>query len=184
MNRKITKEIEVKAKIEDFAEVKRKLEALGCKFSAPQKQVDTVYFPNGIGPDDFTTGVNAIRIRKEKDKITLTLKQRQELALANLEKEVTVSSAETMAEILLLMGYYEFNTVSKVRRKCRYKAYEICLDEVEVLGNFIEVEKMSDEPSIAVQEELFTFLESLGINRKDRATKGYDILLHQKLHKD
>jgi adenylate cyclase class 2 len=85
-----------------------------------------------------------------------------------------------MAEIVLLMGYYEFNTVSKVRRKCRYKNYEICLDEVEELGNFIEVEKMSDEPSEVVQEELFTFLESLGISREDRATKGYDILLYQK----
>jgi adenylate cyclase class IV len=66
----VLKEIEVKAKIGDFGEVKRQLESLGCSFSEPLSQVDTVYFPNGIGPDDFKTGVNALRIRKEKDKIT------------------------------------------------------------------------------------------------------------------
>ena len=35
--------------------------------------------------------------------------------------------------------------------KCKYKEYEICLDEVEELGSFIEVEKMSDEDGEKVQ---------------------------------
>lgn len=44
--------------------------------------------------------------------------------------------------------------------------------------------KMTDEHATAVQEELFTFLEGLEIKREARATRGYDILLFRKLHKN
>jgi len=54
---------------------------------------------------------------------------------------------------------------------------EICLDEVENLGSFIEVEKMSDGDSKQIQEELAEFLGLLGVSPKDRVTKGYNTLM-------
>ena len=59
---------------------------------------------------------------------------------------------------------------------------EICLDEVKDLGNFIEVEKITDEDPDKVQEELFRFLESVGVRREDRVVNGYDILMWRKQH--
>jgi|SRR5579885_14501 len=176
------REIEVKAKVANFGDVMKRLQSLGCKLSQPIKQEDTIYFPKGIGPEDFKKGVNALRIRKEGDKIILNIKQRQEVSLAAIEKEVEIADAKAMEEILFLLGFYTFIKMSKIRRSCHYKDYEICLDQINDLGNFIEVEKMSAEPGEKVQEELFQFLESLGIKREARATRGYDVLLYQKLH--
>ena len=75
------------------------------------------------------------------------------------------------------MGFYKFSHLQKTRRKCRYKEYEICLDVIDTLGSYIEVEKMSSGDDEKTQEELFTFLESLGVKRKDRETRGYDIIM-------
>lgn len=48
----------------------------------------------------------------------------------------------------------------------------LCLDEVEGLGAFIEIEKMTSENDVlAVQEELYLFLENIGITKKDLAER-------------
>lgn len=102
--------------------------------------------------------------------------------MSNIEKELEIRNASVMDDIVKLLGFYEFQKIKKTRRKTRYKKYEICLDVIDELGNFIEVEKMTDEDSAEVQEELFRFLESLGVSRRDRVDRGYDILLYKKLH--
>jgi len=176
------REIEVKARITDFDTVTKKLETLGCVFSESIQQEDTVYLPKGVGIDDVKKGVNALRIRKENNTYTLTLKQRQELSLDSIEKELVITDPRTMEEIITLLGFYTFQTVTKTRKKCNYNNYLICLDEVEGLGKFIEVEQLSSKNGGKTQEEMFQFLETLGIKRENRATRGYDILLYKKLH--
>jgi adenylate cyclase class IV len=52
------------------------------------------------------------------------------------------------------------------------------LDQVKGLGNFIEVEKFSTDDTFKIQEELFRFLETLGVKRKDRVLHGYDVLVY------
>jgi adenylate cyclase class IV len=51
------------------------------------------------------------------------------------------------------------------------------LDEVDGLGSYIEVEKMSDEDGEKIQNELFDFLQILGVSKEDRVLKGYDTLM-------
>jgi adenylate cyclase class IV len=60
------------------------------------------------------------------------------------------------------------------------------LDQVEQLGEFIEAEKIvtsaDPEDRKKTQEELFTFLETLGVAKEDRVIDGkYDIMLWEKL---
>jgi adenylate cyclase class IV len=43
----------------------------------------------------------------------------------------------------------------------------------------IEVEKITEGEGDDVQEELFTFLETLGVTREDRVINGYDTLMYQ-----
>ena len=83
-------------------------------------------------------------------------------------------------DIINYLGYKQVIEVNKVRRKTKYKDFEICLDQVEGLGSFIEVEKMSDQDASVVQEELFEFLKQLGIREQDQVHKGYDTLLFEK----
>ncbi len=174
------KEIEVKAKIGDKHEVMKKLAALGCVFTEPTKQEDSI-FTNYKG--DFTKiplGDNVLRIRKAKGKIILTLKQAQKNQLDCLEKEFEVSDGQEARDVLELLGYKVAVEITKIREKTKLGEYEICVDQVEKLGSFIEVEKMSDEDGEIVQEELFGFLESLGIIRENRVELGYDTLMYLK----
>lgn len=60
----------------------------------------------------------------------------------------------------------------------------ICLDEVEELGSFVELERLTNEDvdPVKVSEELYQKLESLGLSRDDEEKRGYDTQLYQ-LHK-
>jgi len=101
--------------------------------------------------------------------------------LVATEHEVTVNSKEEMRQILSLMSYQEAVRINKTRVTTKYNGCEICIDEVEGLGSFVEMEKLTESGDAEkIQEELFQFFISLGIDRQDRVTKGYDILMLEK----
>jgi adenylate cyclase class 2 len=177
--RMITREIEVKARVRDIAILEEKLRELGCQFSSPLTQVDRIFIPHGLSIP-VEKGINVLRLRKEKDRILFTLKQVHGNQLDKIEKEFIVSDAQQALETIQLLGFDESVMVEKTRRKCRYKEYEICLDSVKGLGEFIEVEKISSGETKIIQDELFTFLESLGVLKADQEFVGYDILLYNK----
>lgn len=79
-----------------------------------------------------------------------------------------------------LLGYHQAIHVVKTRTKTKYQDMEICLDEVEELGSFIEVEKIVEGEGETVQNELFGFLETIGVSKENRVLKGYDTLLYIK----
>jgi len=178
------KEIEVKVKVENFEKILEQLANLGCKFTEPVRQEDRIFtnFPDSEFAD-FKSGVNFLRLRKSKGKILFTLKQSLVNELEGIEKELEVSDGKEMEEILQLLGYHEAVQVTKTRRKTNYKDYEICLDEVDGLGAFIEVEKIADEDSEQAQSEMMDFLETLGVEARDRVLNGYDTLVWLKNNK-
>jgi adenylate cyclase class 2 len=76
------------------------------------------------------------------------------------------------------MGYKEAVRINKTRVITHYNGCEICIDEVEGLGSFIEMEKLAKEgDSEKIQEELFEFFKRLGITNEDRVFWGYDTLM-------
>lgn len=176
-------EIEVKARVKNKELVLQKLDELGCMLSSPITQKDRIYIQHGA-TFPIALGDNALRIREQNNTFIFTLKQPQKNELDCIEQEVTIDDPESMDEICKLLGYYEVSQVEKIRRKCRYQEYEICLDEVKNLGTFIEVEKQVEAGNgEAVQKELFAFLQTLGITASDQVFHGYDILLYQQQKK-
>ncbi|MEK7648650.1 MAG: class IV adenylate cyclase [Patescibacteria group bacterium] len=177
------KEIEVKAKITTVEIFKEKLEKLGCRFGEALIQEDSIFFPIGIGFPDIVKDTPIVRVRDSNGTIMLTMKKRVtgDNELIKLEKEVVVSDKQETMEIVEHMGFYMAASVHKKRIECAYEGMTICIDEVAELGNFIEVEKLSEaDNDTEIQDELFEFLRSLGVSDNDRATKGYDILLNEK----
>ena len=170
------KEIEVKIKVNSFESIENKLKELGCNISDPIIQNDIVFFDKNY--DGKTR--NVLRIRTVDDKSILTFKRSAVDELSCIEKEVEIKNPEIMIEMIDLLGYEEYVRVNKKRRKCNYKNYEICLDDVETLGLYIEVEKMSDEDQEIVKKELVDFLLSLGVDVSGRVLKGYDTLVIEK----
>jgi adenylate cyclase, class 2 len=169
-------EIEVKARVQEFDSLLKKLSELGCEVTLPISQKDVVFTDGETDPKKR----NIIRIRDTKGKHILTLKRDREDELDCIEIETEVGDPEAMRDMLHMMGYEERVRVNKLRRKAAYRDYEICLDEVEGLGSFIEVEKISEESGEAIKNEILEFLISLGVSPNDRVFHGYDTLLEQK----
>jgi len=182
-------EVEVKARLRDREGVQKKLEGLGCKFSEELHQVDRIFFPLGISfPPPVGQGIGNLRVRKQNDKYFFTLKIPQATRQDCIEREMEITDGEKMIEILQLLKYQEVPTVDKKRIKTNYQGIEIVLDKVEHLGEFIEAEKIVTEGDQDArkntQEELFTFLEALGVSKEDRVIDGkYDIMLWEKFKK-
>jgi adenylate cyclase, class 2 len=176
------KEIEVKAKIMDKKVLVQKLAALGCRLSEPSRQKDRIFVPNGLTVP-VPNGTSVLRIREQDGKQIFTFKRPLTNQLDCIERELGIDGAEALAEIFGLLGFYESSRVSKQRQKGKYKDLEICVDTVEELGNYIEVEKLSeDADSEKVQRELFEFLKTLGVREEDRVHDGYDVLMYKLKH--
>lgn len=180
-------EVEVKAHLRNREEVMKKLQSFGCEFGEELHQIDHVYFPEGLAfPPPIGTGI--LRVRKQGEKYFFTLKISQSGRQDSLEREMEIKDGEMMMEIIKLLKYQEAPTVNKKRIKTKYKDMVIELDEVEELGEFIEVEKIVTNENHAdrqkIQRELGEFLESLGISKEDLLPNyKYDIMLFEKLGK-
>lgn len=178
----MSREIEVKARVKDFDSVIQKLQDLGCKISEAIIQEDKIFVAKNHG--DFVKlhiGSNVLRIRTvNNEKSFFTLKQSLKNELDCIEKQTEIAKPQEMHDALIMMDYKNVVSVYKKRRKIKYENYTICLDQVRDLGDFIEVERLFDDDREAggVQEEIFKFLQTLGINKEDRETHGYDTLIY------
>ena len=179
------KEIEIKAKLRDKKSVMKKLGDFGCKFEPKITQEDVVFSEKIGSVEKYMSNKNFLRLRvKNNGKILFTIKQRQKNHLDKIEHEVEISSKEEMKKALLLIGYKEAVGIKKTRVITHYDGREICLDEVEGLGDFIEMETLvSDGDAEKIQEEMFKFFEKIGIKPDDRINFGYDILMLKKSEK-
>ena len=177
-------EVEVKARLKEREEVYKKLEALGCKFSEELHQVDYVFFPKGLTfPPPIGTPI--LRVRQSNDKYFFTLKISQSNRQDSIEREIEIKDGPVMIEILKLLEWQAAPTVDKKRIKANCGDIEVVLGQVEELGSFIEAEKIVKNDNAGdrnkIQEELYAFLETLGVSKKDHIVGGkYDITLFEK----
>lgn len=176
------KEIEIKAILRNKKAVIEKLESIGCVFETPITQSDVVYAEKVGSLEQFRSNEVFLRIRVQNNsKVLFTIKKRMSNDLDAIEHEVEVGSKEEMEEAIFLMGFKEAVSVNKTRIITHYDNCEICIDDVENLGVFIEMEKLTKEgESEKIQDKLFKFFESIGIAREDRIMLGYDVLTLQK----
>ncbi len=172
------KEIEIKLRVENTEGIIKQLEAKGCVFDFPVKQEDNIFIPSSEPTVPVTLGTNVLRIRRQGGKNLFTLKQGQELA--KIERELEIFDPKALEEIILMLGFKKIAQINKTRRKCKMDGLEICVDEVDGLGSFVEVEKITAEDPGEVQEQLLDFVAKLGVDVSCRETVGYDILFVQK----
>ena len=177
-------EVEVKAHLRDRSAVMKKLESFGCSFGPELHQIDDIFTPN-VGVFPPPRGAPVLRIRKENDKYIFTLKVNQSSRQDCIEHELEISDKDEMEKIIEILGFKYDVQVDKKRIKTKFKDMEIVLDSVKELGEFIEAEKMTTEsdPEVRkkIQEELYAFLETLGVSPEDHVIDGkYDIMLYER----
>lgn len=173
-----TREIEVKYRVDDHTETVLALQRKGIQLGEPIIQDDQAYAPNGWMYGDSTMGVSFARLRTVADVHTFTVKRPVENSLSCEEHETAVSDRAQMHTALLAMGYYETVRIHKTRRAAFTPMFSICLDEVEGIGPFIELEWCAGNCDAAkfAQAEMADFVTSLSITA-ERTDQPYDALV-------
>ena len=177
-------EVEVKARLNNREEVLKKLESMGCVWGEELHQIDDI-FSKDSEISSYAKDRPVLRIRDENGKFVFTLKMDQSSKQDCIEHELEIGNKFEMEKILNILGFQTEVTVDKVRIKTKYNDIEVVLDTVKDLGEFIEAEKMTNEADPEarkkIQEELYEFLETLGVGKEDLVIDGkYDIMLLEK----
>lgn len=187
------REIEAKFKLAagvTFDDVMTKLRQKYAIDSPPKRQVDAVYFmPDHIGREtregDKVMRVRTITVEGQEPISLMTLKVRTALIMAADEYEFRVSDSLVADAMIEALGFVPVVTVDKKRIETKLDEYTACIDQVEGLGVFIELETLVDDDNVdaaIVQSAMHNYLSSLGLDGEVNMVP-YDIQLMAKSEK-
>jgi adenylate cyclase, class 2 len=169
-------EIEVKYPVKDWTEIERKLHAWGASFDAPLMEADQ-YFN---APDrDFAQTDEALRLRQIGDNNFVTYKGPKIDSQTKTRTEIEVPLAPgdaTAKDFARLLVHLKYRPVSIVRKQriiahLRREAFdmEVCLDDVDGLGKYIELEILAPPASLeGARQVLFKVAKDLGLETSER----------------
>lgn len=173
-------EIEVKYRVSgrDLPALERAVASRGAVLSSPIRQDDQAFAPQGWSYGQSKVGVTFARLRTENGRHVFTIKTPVDNEMSCLEHETEVTDRDEMHRAVLAMGFFPTVRIVKTRRTASLGDMQLCLDEVERAGLFIEIEKFASEAEsgTAAQEELDRFARSLGVALQ-RTTDTYDSLV-------
>jgi adenylate cyclase class 2 len=159
-------EIEVKSYCDDIVLVKCQLESMGALRLDTTKQID-IYFSHPCRR--FAVTDEALRIRKEEGHCTLVYKgPKIDLETKTRDEiEVEVSDCEQIASILKKLGFDIAGKVVKERTVYRIGSLVVCLDEVEDLGSFVEIEYAGEDLEKG-KREILSMMRELHLSGNER----------------
>lgn len=174
-------EVEVKAKIENFEDIEKKLKNLGAKKSKNEFQED-IYFNSPIV--DFAKTDEALRIRTTKEdentKIFITYKGPKIDSKSKTREEIEISIEDSVkcSKIFENLGFKKVRAVKKNRQYYKYENFEISLDDVEGLSPYMEIEIALDDGAdySEAQDKIFELFSQLGINDGFERTSYLELL--------
>jgi adenylate cyclase class 2 len=179
------REVEIKARVADKSKLLQILKAQDVKLSDAITQRDRVWLPEGA---QLGKGFPSLRIRTETNagatKNLLTLKKKAiNNQMDSIEHETEVHDEQELAHIIKHLGFVPYSDSTKTRQKAHIGGIEICIDTVEGLGDFVELEKLTEDDTDydEIAEELWAILEKFGVVRADQVTDGYDVLMRKSL---
>lgn len=172
------REIELKFRVDDLDKFIKKIEELGCVVGDTINQNDTIYVAN-LDNTDSIEGSIWLRVRKVNDKIEMNYKKQAAKKSESQEIEFGVDDYEKANSFLKALGYKEWVRVNKKRRYSKYENANLCIDEVERLGSFVEIEYLIDEndKNTNYEDELLKVAEYLGIDTEKQVHSHYDTMI-------
>lgn len=174
-------EVEVKAKIDSFEDMEKRLNELGALKSKKEFQED-MYFNSPVV--DFAKTDEALRIRttkeNEKTNIFITYKgpKIDKNSKTRKEIEMGIDDSEKCAGIFEAIGFRKVRAVRKNRQYFTYKNFEISLDDVEGLEPYMEIEIALEDGNDYddAQKSIFELFEKLGITDGFERTSYLELL--------
>jgi adenylate cyclase class 2 len=170
-------EIEAKLKVDSPEQVEKRLARCGASFVHEVVQTDS-YFDT---PDrDLTRGDKCLRLRSERtqggERLILAYKGPKEKDdyKKRAELEVGVDDAEAVESLLGALGYRKALAFDKRRRAWRLQGCEVAIDELPLLGGFVEIEG-PDSAAISQVQAM------LGLSDTPHVVASYACLIDEEL---
>lgn len=176
------KEIEIQVRISNVG----KLEAFlneNAKPSGEKYQKDEYYSPVHRNFLDKKPVSEWLRLRESSsDAITYKKYHYDENGKSKYcdEYETGIEKIDQLREILRVLDIKPIVIVEKTRRTWNYNDYEVAIDKVKDLGDFVEVEyKGSDESATpeVITQGMTNFLKEVGCMDIERNFVGYPFML-------
>ncbi len=170
-------EIEAKLKVESHDEIKSKLAELGAEFLEEQLQTD-YYFDDA--DRTLTKTDRCLRLRRlligQTEKILLTYKGAKEQSefKKRQEIEIEIKGVDSAEKLLSALEYEKVLAFEKRRRVWRLGECEVALDELPLLGSFVEIEGPDGKRIADVQR-------NLGLADLRHIGKSYAVLMEEEL---
>jgi len=157
----------------DLARARRRLESLDTECRGSTDQADTYFdHPNR----SFAETDEALRIRRTETSAVLTYKgpKVDDTSKTRREVQTSVGDPEVTQSLLVALDFEPVAEVSKRRTSYEVDGYEVTLDEIDGVGEFVEVEATSERADIddlrAGAEDV---LEQLGLEPADQVRTSY-----------
>lgn len=181
-------EVEIKLPIQNTEEIISKLTAMGFRPESTILETD-VYFDNHH--EQIRKNGEALRIRQicnlesneTESVITFKGKKLDQVSMTRQELETGIFDAETSIQILEAIGFVPvLPKVVKKRKSYHWKEMTACVDSVQDLGDFLELEIVIEENAsrdIALSK-IETVLKTLGFQISDTIRTSYLSMLQNK----
>ncbi len=170
-------EIEAKLRIESLQELEHKLNMIGAEFLGEQLHTDR-YFDDVSS--SLKNGDKALRLRREvtgeREKTLLAYKgpKEKDNFKKRQELEVQVGNGKLAEQLLLALGYHKALTFEKKRRIWQVGDCIVSLDQLPLMGGFVEIEGPDDKKIADVQKKL-------RLANLPHIPESYALLIEQKL---
>jgi len=172
-------ETETKLKVESLKKVAERLDELDAEFVAEQWQTD-YYFDTA--ERTLTKTDSCLRLRRQMTgddkKVILAFKgPKEKTALKRRQEiEIEIAGADSAAELLKALGYEKALVFEKKRRLWQLDDCEIALDELPLLGSFVEIEGPNEEKILGIQARL-------GLSGLPHILQSYASLMAERLRR-
>lgn len=163
----IKMEHEIRLRVGDFNEAKNFISKNKAVYVGAAKQIDRYYGNIKL----YTKNKSfLIRIRSEKDSHFLTYKASTGRLGRYEEYETKIDDPKTIETILRKSKFNNIINVTKSRTTYKLKDCSINFDKVTGLGNFIEIEIISDRKK---HKELNQIVKDMGLTKAEVVRQGY-----------
>jgi len=185
----VSKEIEVRIKIDDQSLVKAKawLEK-NAKYQGERnhteyylnKPATTFFF---TAPEGYKDALDYLRVRLTEKGDSLCFKKFYEDPIEKRplycdEYEVEVLDGKKTLELFKALGYTDQTLMQKTRNTYSFDSFEIVVDQVKNLGIFMEVELKTEISDVKVGIKcIYDFLKAIGIKKFELQKRGYVSML-------
>lgn len=170
-------EVELKLLCSDPESVVTKLQEIGAEKLNTESNMD-IYFnhPNR----DFKDTDEALRIREIDSQVELTYKGPKLDSKSKTREEITIKvDSIEVKDIFYRLNFPVGGVVHKKRANWEYDGVKITMDQVEGLGNYVELEIETDNIELmdGLVDELYRVALLLGLNPENQITQSYLELL-------